>query len=106
MLRSSVNWIVMSERARRRHRVDAGDRAELPLERRGHRRGHCLRRRPREIRNDLDGRKIDVRQVVDRQLLVGHHAEDQDGRHQQRGEDGTADEQLGVHDALTTPWPA
>ena len=48
----------------------------------------------------LDGREVDVRQVVHGQEAVRHHAEDDDGRHQQRGQDRPADEEIGVHDGL------
>src|SRR5262249_8472749 len=50
---------------------------------------------PGQVRADLDGGEVHVGQVAHRELRVGEHAEDEDRRHQQRGGDGTADEQLG-----------
>src|SRR5213593_640649 len=89
--------------ARRRHRVDAGDRGELLLERRGDRRGHRLRARPGQRRLNLDRRKVHVGQIADRQQAIRHDAEDEDCRHQQRREDRTPDVELGVH---CSPWGA
>ena len=53
-----------AERARRRHRVDAGDRRELLLERRRDRRGHGLRARARQSGGHRDRR--DSRRSADR----------------------------------------
>ena len=42
---------------------------------------------PGRLAVDLDGREVDVGQVADRQQAVGHEAEHQDARHEQRGHD-------------------
>ena len=42
---------------------------------------------------DLNGRKVDGRQVADRQLPVGHHAEHQDAQHDERRRDRPLDEE-------------
>ena len=42
---------------------------------------------------DLDGGEVHVGQIAHRQLRVREHAEDEDGRHDQRGRDRTADEE-------------
>ena len=70
MSRSSANWSVIwvtPWRARRGHRVDAGDGRELLLERRGHRRGHRLGAGAGQGRADLDRREVDVGQIAHRQ---------------------------------------
>ncbi len=44
--------------------------------------------------------KVDARQIGDRQLQVGHDAEDDDAQHQQRGGDRAPDEdRRKIHDA-------
>ena len=91
-----------SQRARGRHRVDAGDRQELLLHRRGDRRGHRLRTGAGQRGLDLDGREVDVGQVAHRQQPEAHDAEEEDRRHQQRGEDRTADEEVGAHAGFLT----
>ena len=89
---------VAPERVDRGHRLEAGDHRELVLERRGDRRGHRFRARARQTGGDQQRRKVDVRQVADRQRLVGDRAEQRDRRHQQAGGDGPLDKDLGnVH---------
>ena len=61
-------------RARRRHLVEAGHLAELPLQGSGHRRRHHFRARARIERLYLDGRIIDLRQGRERQEGVGDDA--------------------------------
>ena len=56
-----------AERVDRRHLLEAGDRRELILERRRDRRAHRLRTGARQLRGDEQRRKVDVRQVADRQ---------------------------------------
>ena len=87
-------------RGDRGHRVDAGNRRELLLQRRSDRRGHRVRVRAGELRLHLDSREIDIRQRVDRQQPISDDAEDQDTDHDQYGHHGPADKKLGnVHDA-------
>ena len=50
---------------------------------------------PGKLRLDLDGREVDRRQRGDAQQAVGEHAEDDDRRRHQRGEDRTADTGFG-----------
>ena len=64
----------VAERAARRHLRQAGDLAELPLERRRNGRRHRLRIGAWQLRRHLDGRRIDVRQSRDRQQLVADDA--------------------------------
>ena len=89
------------------HRVDAGDLAELALERRRHRRGHDLRIRARQLRRHRDRREIDVRQVVDRQRAESDGAEEHDRSDQHRGRDRPFDEYARqVHGFAPTSLPA
>ena len=94
-----------AERARRRHRVDARDGRELPLERRRHRRRHGVGARAGQARRDLDGGEVHVGQVAHRQQAIGDDAEDEDARHDQRGHDGPPDEELGAHALTSTRAP-
>src|SRR5262249_16632719 len=73
-----------AERPGRGHVVHAGDGGELLLERRRDGRRHRLRVGAGQRRRDLDGREIDVRQIVYGEQPIAHYAEDQDGRHDER----------------------
>ena len=64
-----------AKNVRRHHRVQALNGRKLPLQRSGYRGSHRLGTRAGQIGEDQDSRKIHVRQVVDRQGAVGHHAE-------------------------------
>ena len=78
--------------------VMPGNLPELLLERRCHRRGHGLRIGARQLRRDLNGRVVDVRQRGDRQQRIGGQAAQQQANHQQRGRDRPLDERRGdVH---------
>ena len=86
-----------SEEVGRAHRVEPGDRRELPLERGRDGRRHRLGTRTGEAGGDLYGREIDVGQVGNRQEPVAHRPEHQDAQHDE-GRHDRADEQLGeVH---------
>ncbi len=80
------------ERVHRRHRLQAGDRRELVLERRRHRRGHRLRAGAGQLRRDEQRREVHVRQVAHRQRPVRDHAEERDGGHEQARRDRPLDE--------------
>ena len=67
------------------HLVQAGNLAELPLERSGDRRSHHVRTGAGIKRLHLNGGVIDLRQRGNRQLPVGDEAHQQDADHQQRG---------------------
>ena len=77
--------------AGRGHRVNAGDRGELLLQRRRHRGGHRLRVRAGQRGGDEDDREVHVRQVAHRQQPEAEDAEEQDRHHHQRGRDRPAD---------------
>ena len=88
--------------ARRGHLVDAGDAAELPLQRSRHRGSHRLRTGARQRRADRDHREIDLRQRRNRKLHVGQGAGQKQGNGQQRGGDGPFDGWCGdVHDLIS-----
>ena len=95
-----------AEGARRGHLRQPGHLAELPLERRGHGRGHRLGARPGVERRDHDGRVVDLRQRRDRQLRVGDEAREQQADHQQRGRDRPPDERPGWLTARSPVAPA
>ena len=85
-------------RALRHHLAQARHLAELPLERRRHRRGHHLRARAGIEGLDLDRRIIDLGQGRERQEAEGHDADEHDRDHQETGRDRTIDENAGrVH---------
>ena len=104
-LRSNCSvMLVLPCELRRADRRDAGDRRELLLERRRHRRGHRLRARAGQAGVHLDRGEVDGRQVADRQQPVAHDAEDQDREHEQRRRDGPANEGFReVHDDPSLP---
>ena len=90
-----------AERGRRTHRRDAGNRGQLPLDRRGNRRRHGLRAGARQSCRDLDGRKIHRRQRRHRQQPVGENTEHDQRRRQQRRQHRPADADFrDVHDQL------
>ena len=101
MFRSSANCSVMTELpngAGGGHLLQAGHLSELPLERRGDRRGHHVRAGAGIEREHLDGRIVDLRQRGDRQLPVRDEAGQQNADHQQRGRDRPQDERpRGAH---------
>ncbi len=84
--------------ARRGHLVDAGDRAEAPLERRRHARRHGVGAGAGQLGADRDRRVVDLRQGRDRQHEEGADAGEGDADRQQDGGDRAADEGSGeVH---------
>ncbi len=85
---------------RRGHRVEAGDRRELFLERRRDRRRHRLGTRAGQACVHDDRREIDVGQIVYRQVSIRHHAEQHDRERAQRRHDRPANKCFGdIHDA-------
>ena len=78
--------------ARRGHLGDAGDQRELTLERGGDIRRHGLGAGAREVRADLDGGVVDVRQGGHRQADEADDADHQQRRRHQRGGYGPANE--------------
>ncbi len=85
-------------RADRRHLLEAGQLAELPLERRGHSRRHDVRACPRIERDRLDRRVVNLGERRDRQLAIRHDAGQHDRRRQERRRHGPDDELTGeVH---------
>ena len=82
------------EAARRGHLRQPRNGRELLLERGRDRGGHGLGARTRKLRADRDGREIHVRNGGYRQQAVGRGTEHQDPRHEQRGGDRPADENL------------
>ena len=90
--------------ARRGHRVEAGDRRELALERAGDRRGHRARIAAGQAGADVQRREVDVGQIADRQRAVREDAEQRDAEHQQAGRDRPLDEERGnVHHSIVAP---
>ena len=79
-------------RAGRRHLLQSRHLSELPLERRGDRRGRDVGTRPRIQRHHLYRRIVDLRQRRNRQHAVRDDAGEQDRQHQQRGRDRAQDE--------------
>ena len=53
--------------------------------------GHGLRAGSRQVGPDLNGRKVDVRQVIDCQQLVSKGTKNHDRQHDQAGHDRTAE---------------
>ena len=90
----SVIWL-SAERAGRGHRRQRRDLAELALERRGDQRRHRLGAGARQLRRDLDGREIDLRQRRDRQRPIAERAAEHQRDPEQRGRDRPADEGRG-----------
>src|SRR5207244_11419319 len=73
-----------AEAARRSHLRDAGDAAELALERRGDGRSHGYRAGSRQVRANRDGRKIHLRKRRDGQEAESDDAGKQNGDGDQR----------------------
>src|SRR5208283_429614 len=69
-------------RTRGSHLIEAGELAELPLERRGNGRSHDVGVGAGIKRNDLNGGVVHLRQRGYGQLEIGDEASEQDGRHQ------------------------
>ena len=84
-----------AERALRRHLVDVGDLAQVPLERRGDRGRHRVGARARHIRLNRDDRKVDLRQRRNRQLRIAEQSAEHDSDREQNRRDGPANEELG-----------
>ncbi len=82
----------IAQRRHRGHLRQAGNLAELPLQRLRHRGGDDLRAGAGKLGRDLQRREVDLRQRRHRQAREAGDAEDQQPRHQQRGADGVADE--------------
>ena len=74
----------IAERAGGADCVQTGDRGKLSLERSGNRRSHRFRTRARQLRGNLDGWVIDVREVTYRQRAVTDKAEQHDAGHDER----------------------
>ncbi len=75
-----------------RHFIDAGNRAEAPLQRRGHARGHRIGTCARQRRRHRNGRVVDLRQRRHRQHEVGGDAGQRDADGQQDRGDRPLDE--------------
>ena len=89
--------------ALRHHLAQARHLAELPLERRRHRRGHHLRARARIEGLNLDRRIVDLGQGRERQEAKRQNADEQNRDHQETGRDRTIDEDAG---GIHRPAPA
>ena len=90
--------------ARRCHLVDAGDAAELPLQRSRHRRCHGLRARARQACADADHGKLHLGQRSDRQKIEGQDPRQQQRRRQQRRANRTVDKWSGdIHRLVRRP---
>src|ERR1035438_3095516 len=85
----------VAERVRTGHRIHAGDGGELVFERGGHGGGHGFGAGAGESGGDQQGGEIDVGQIANRELTVGHATEQGDGGHQQAGGDGPLNKGLG-----------
>ena len=81
-----------AEAARGGHLGDAGDVAELALQRRGDGGGHDLGAGARQAGVDRDGGEVDLRQRRDRQQVEADGAGDGDRDGEQRRGDGAVDE--------------
>ena len=95
MLRFRSNCMVMlvvPRKLGRGHLGDAGDAAELALERRGHRGGHDFRAGARKRGADGDGGEIDLRQRRYRQHAERDGACERDSDREKRGGDGAVNE--------------
>eukprot|EP01022_Parablepharisma_sp_SALTPOND_P004192 TRINITY_DN118_c0_g1_i1.p1 TRINITY_DN118_c0_g1~~TRINITY_DN118_c0_g1_i1.p1 ORF type:complete len:1977 (+),score=693.89 TRINITY_DN118_c0_g1_i1:34526-40456(+) len=79
----------------RGHLREAGNERELALQRLGHIGGHGLGTAAGQLRGDLDGREVHLRQRCHRQQRPDRHPHQQDGDGQQRGTDGAFDEGCG-----------
>ena len=81
-----------AQRARRAHPRDAGNRRELALQRLRHRGRHGSRAAAGQRRRDpgWSGRSTCGKAPI-RQQRIGHDADEQDARHQQRGADRRSD---------------
>ena len=91
-----------AQRALRRHLVDVGDLAEMPLEGRRDRGRHGVGARAGHVGLNRDDRKIDLRQRRDRQLRIAQEPGEDDADRQQNRRDRSANEDLGkavVHGA-------
>ena len=101
MSRLRSNWMVIWVRpsARlRRHRRDAGDGRELPLDRAGDRGRHRLGAGAGQRRRHLDGRKVDPRQRRHRKQPIAENAEHDERGGDERRHHRAADADLGnVH---------
>ena len=95
--------------ALRGHRIDAGNRRQLPLDRAGDGGRHRSRIAARQARLNLYGRRVHRRQIADGKRLVGDDAEQRDRQHQEAGGDRTPDEDLemftGRGALAPVPWP-
>ena len=76
-----------AERAGRGHLLQARHLAELPLERRGHRRDDDAGSGARIESEHLNGGVVHLGEGGDRQLPIGHQAGEHDARHQERSGD-------------------
>ena len=84
--------------ARRHHLAETRHLAELPLERRRHRRSHHLRARAWIEGLDLNRRIVDLGQGRERQEAKGHDSDEQNRDHQKTGRDRPIDKDAGrVH---------
>ena len=96
-----------AQRAGRSHLVHAGDAAKLPLQRRGHGRGHGLRAGAGQPRADADDREVHIGQRGHGQHRISHRTGQQQRQAEQRGGDRALDEWCGkMHDSLFPDSPA
>ena len=95
-----------ADAAGRGHLGDAGDAAELTLERGRHRGGHGLRTCARQARRHADRGEIHLRQRRDRQELEGNRSRHRQSGGQQRRGDRAMDEGRGDVQGCSSPSAA
>src|SRR5258708_7543289 len=98
-----------AQTARRSHLSDAGDAAELPLERRSNGRGHGLGTRSRQTCSHANGWEIDLRKWSDWQETKRNSSGQKNSNGDQRRGDGPSDERRGevrgkVHLLISGGW--
>jgi len=77
------------------HLRNAGDAAELALERSGHGGGHCFRAGTWQISANRDGREINLREGSNRENAEGHDSREKDRNSNERSGDGPTNEGRG-----------
>ena len=87
----------------RRHGGERRDLPELTLQRRGHQVGHGLGVRARQLRRDLNGGEVDLRQGGNRQPPIAEPTAQHDGERQQRRRYGAFDKGGGDAHSVEPP---